>query len=327
MKELIWMRAVVNLSHRKTLLLQTAANLRRLSISRLLMKDDEHEKSVLKLNEEKEVEVKKTTKTAGNKEAFEKLDALLKSMIHDEPPSTKISKLVLSKPLSDKKVEKRKQQKEVRKEAKLLGLDENLLSATKAVARSLDVEDEKKIELELLKRLLSQSDDAADAKTQEKSISDIIHGMKIEKQEETAAESRAQQVKHHLARTSMSKGKFLQRRDRSEDVELQASQGVDLFGGTHLKIFDENLKVCESDLTTWNKVKNNELRRIVTHPPSNIWEQMILWTDQDKLWKFPINNEQGMNEEFGTYFTDHIFLEKHLEPWCPKKVQLDILWN
>lgn len=45
----------------------------------------------------------------------------------------------------------------------------------------------------------------------------------------------------------------------------------------------------------------------------------MLWTDQGKLWKFPIDNEQGLDEEARISFTEHIFLDKHLEPWCPKK--------
>lgn len=46
---------------------------------------------------------------------------------------------------------------------------------------------------------------------------------------------------------------------------------------------------------------------------------MALWTDQGKLWKFPIDNEQGLDKESNVYFTDHIFTEQYLEDWCPKK--------
>lgn len=46
---------------------------------------------------------------------------------------------------------------------------------------------------------------------------------------------------------------------------------------------------------------------------------MILWTEQGKLWKFPIDNEQGLDEEKKVYFADHVFLEQHLESWCPKR--------
>lgn len=48
-------------------------------------------------------------------------------------------------------------------------------------------------------------------------------------------------------------------------------------------------------------------------------EKMILWTDQGKIWKFPIDNEQGMDVEKQTDFTEHIMLDMHLEGWCPTK--------
>lgn len=46
---------------------------------------------------------------------------------------------------------------------------------------------------------------------------------------------------------------------------------------------------------------------------------MIMWTDQGKAWKFPIDNEQGMDEEKQTDFTEHVMLEMHLENWCPTR--------
>jgi small subunit ribosomal protein S31 len=46
---------------------------------------------------------------------------------------------------------------------------------------------------------------------------------------------------------------------------------------------------------------------------------MILWTDQGKIWKFPIDNEQGMDVEKQTDFTEHVLLEMYIEDWCPKK--------
>jgi small subunit ribosomal protein S31 len=44
---------------------------------------------------------------------------------------------------------------------------------------------------------------------------------------------------------------------------------------------------------------------------------MIMWTEQGKVWKFPINNEQGLDEEFQTDFSEHVLLEMYLEDWCP----------
>jgi small subunit ribosomal protein S31 len=45
---------------------------------------------------------------------------------------------------------------------------------------------------------------------------------------------------------------------------------------------------------------------------------MIRWTEEGKLWKFPINNEQGWEEEIETDFSEHVLLEMHLEGWCPE---------
>lgn len=44
---------------------------------------------------------------------------------------------------------------------------------------------------------------------------------------------------------------------------------------------------------------------------------MIQWTEQGKLWRFPIDNEQGWEAEAQVSFADHVFLEAHLEGWCP----------
>lgn len=35
--------------------------------------------------------------------------------------------------------------------------------------------------------------------------------------------------------------------------------------------------------------------------------------------KFDALNELGMDDEAKNYFTEHVFLEKHLESWCPTK--------
>ncbi len=70
---------------------------------------------------------------------------------------------------------------------------------------------------------------------------------------------------------------------------------VDLFGGKPLNIFTNATDLQDSPdiLSTWNHLQNRELKLAVTHPPRNYFEKMALWTEQGKLWKFPIDNEQG----------------------------------
>jgi small subunit ribosomal protein S31 len=75
----------------------------------------------------------------------------------------------------------------------------------------------------------------------------------------------------------------------------------------------------EDPLKTWQKLQERELKLAVTHPPGNYFEKMIMWTEQEKVWKFPIDNEQGLEEEKNTDFSEHIMLEVHLEGWCPTK--------
>lgn len=44
----------------------------------------------------------------------------------------------------------------------------------------------------------------------------------------------------------------------------------------------------------WEKYEQDELNRISSIPPRNAFEEMIQWTKDGILWKFPIDNEQGL---------------------------------
>lgn len=70
---------------------------------------------------------------------------------------------------------------------------------------------------------------------------------------------------------------------------------VNLFGEKPLGIFKSDMQLNESVdiLSTWSYLQARELKLAVTHPPSNYFQKMALWTEQGKLWKFPIDNEQG----------------------------------
>lgn len=76
---------------------------------------------------------------------------------------------------------------------------------------------------------------------------------------------------------------------------------INLFDGKPLGIFtssklkpDEFPAENQPKLNTWDSLYERELKLAVTHPPKNGFEEMILWTEQGKLWKFPIDNEQGI---------------------------------
>jgi len=127
---------------------------------------------------------------------------------------------------------------------------------------------------------------------------------------------------------------------------------VDIFGAPPLGIFSPTKTdyVPESELpklSMWDALEAKELKLAVTHPPRNGFEEMILWTEQGKLWKFPIDNEcgkivlpslivivkwpmagwivfilwwfAGFTEEAKSEFHEHIFLEPVMDSWCPKQ--------
>ncbi|KAF6029598.1 mRpS31 [Bugula neritina] len=50
---------------------------------------------------------------------------------------------------------------------------------------------------------------------------------------------------------------------------------------------------------TWKKQFETQLEESKFFP-HNAFEEMIQWTEEGKLWKFPIDNEQGMDEEHNT---------------------------
>lgn len=122
----------------------------------------------------------------------------------------------------------------------------------------------------------------------------------------------------------------------------EKEQAANLFDGKRLGIFSEKIKK-ENDppmLSTWEALERKELKMLVTHPPENIFQEMIQWTERGLLWKFPIDNEQGnkfnfikfnvffkiffefflgLEAEQSVHFSEHVFLERHLKGWCPKK--------
>lgn len=104
-----------------------------------------------------------------------------------------------------------------------------------------------------------------------------------------------------------------------KDFRFHLNNGsVNLFGDKGLNLFKES--VFKDDLffcSTWNDLERKELKIHITHPPANYFEEHILLTEQGKYWEFPINNEQGIEDHVD--FSDHVFLEQHLQGWCPTK--------
>ncbi|XP_061193401.1 small ribosomal subunit protein mS31-like [Saccostrea echinata] len=85
-----------------------------------------------------------------------------------------------------------------------------------------------------------------------------------------------------------------------------------------LKIWSkEDLKKPEPQDPTdnlWYQLEREEHERLVNNRvPYNGFEEMIQLTKQGKMWHYPIDNEQGIEEEKDVSFADHVFLDDLLK--------------
>ncbi|KAF5272911.1 hypothetical protein FQR65_LT04840 [Abscondita terminalis] len=152
--------------------------------------------------------------------------------------------------------------------------------------------------------------------------------MQIDREVKKVDTSRAEQVRRMLknteTKTSSSPQPDVKKKKPRPQVRssIVMDEHVNLYTEERLGIFNpEEVRAWPDQCMnkTWETLYQRELQLSVTHPPANYFQQMILWTNQGKVWKFPIDNEQDLDEEKKVYFTEHIFLEKHLEGWCPMK--------
>ncbi|KAI9588096.1 28S ribosomal protein S31, mitochondrial isoform X1 [Glossina fuscipes] len=204
----------------------------------------------------------------------------------------------------------------------------DIFVAAKKVASLLDESKQKQTESELLTKLLGHKQMASKDPTNgesDLSLSELIVGMKIDRsrKQEDVVYSRSDYVKRSIAAKQQQGNRWEKRKPTSSSKrEAEVFTGsVNLFGMKSMGIFDQpgNLKVSPDMLKTWFDLQQRSLKLHVSHPPANYYEKMALWTEQGKLWRFPIDNEQDWDDERDVDFSEHIFLEQHLESWCPKQ--------
>ncbi|KAK0163935.1 hypothetical protein PV328_002619 [Microctonus aethiopoides] len=206
-------------------------------------------------------------------------------------------------------------------------LEEKLKSAAKNAAVSLGG-DVQKTEAELLDKIFSAGtptsvpeDSANSSKPSSKSsLSDLFSGMKIDSTpQKTSLSSEGIQMSRRSKVEELAR-KFQKINTYSARQKPTSYSAGNLYAGTPLNIFKPVTKSSDDELTlkTWELLEKKELDLMMLHPPSNIIEEMIQWTDKGLLWKFPIDNEIGMDEEQNIHFSEHVFMDRHLRGWCPK---------
>lgn len=224
---------------------------------------------------------------------------------------------------------RRKQKDEI--EVKTEKIEESITKAAGDVAQAIGG-DVQQTEAELLSRVLGKINQTST------NLSDLLIGMKIDRTKETndmaRNDIRGQQVKRVVNKSmkDVSQTRYVQRkaqktsRSQEEDGEnrlkrvspIQATT-VNIFSGEPLGIFKSKEENYGTKLDVWEKLKQHELTLAISQPPSNYFQKMVLWTEQGKVWQFPIDNEQGLEAEKSVHFSEHVFLDAHLEGWCPKK--------
>lgn len=89
------------------------------------------------------------------------------------------------------------------------------------------------------------------------------------------------------------------------------------FGNSDMFSYATSLKEHPKDptkiLPIWDALEQNDLKNLPLRLPLNGFQEMIQLTEQGKLWRYPIDNEQGLEAEQKVPFEDHVFLDHLLE--------------
>jgi len=290
-------------------------------------------------------DVKKDSEEKVNsKENLKRKEAISKQLI-EQILSMKVSvgpkeageKLNLARPTWNEKQARIKEMKKIEKEKEEASrdpdLESSIVSAVKDVASNLggDVE---KTESELLQKLRSHKANTEEIKSGV-SLGDLFTGLKIDRVRPASQAKVRDQLRGNFPdQLSDDVGGRFPSGSRNRDAPLRRSSRVsledamrsdmDLFGAPPLNIFSKKVTVDEAKpldfpvLKTWDDCEMRELELSVTHPFANAFEEHIKWTKDGILWKFPINNEQGIDEEAKVGFHEHVFLEDLISDF-PKK--------
>ncbi|KAL4716824.1 hypothetical protein ACJJTC_012635 [Scirpophaga incertulas] len=258
----------------------------------------------------------KDMKQRSSDSSKEKIQDLLKLMLSE----SKISE----KEYRDKFVTAPEKPPKVKKESGVIEtktekIEESITKAAGEVAQALGG-DIKQTESELLSKVLGKINKSST------SLSDILIGMKVDRSKETdePQPTRGQQVRRIVDKARDLPTMRYQTKNTRETKpwsmkNVQETISVSLHSNDSLGIFTSKEANYGTQLDVWETLQERQLTLATTQPPTNYFEKMIQWTEQGKVWKFPINNEQGLEQEQNVHFSEHVFLDAHLEGWCPTR--------
>ncbi|XP_006818205.1 small ribosomal subunit protein mS31-like [Saccoglossus kowalevskii] len=213
-----------------------------------------------------------------------------------------------------------------------------LLNAAQSVAESLPG-DARKTKSDLLKQLQRHEDATEAGQRGEKTqISDLMSGLKVEKQAPAKPDWESQKREFGIHEVMDLDSDDVMGRDHG-NVRSHVQDNVDeettkhpyrrqrrrtLFDRKRLNIFNPVLdkiedQVDEKPISIWDVEAEKQLHALETSPIRNGFDEMIQWTKEGKLWRYPIDNEQGLEEEQNVGFHEHVFLDHELKTGFPKK--------
>uniref|UniRef100_A0A146M7M0 Small ribosomal subunit protein mS31 n=1 Tax=Lygus hesperus TaxID=30085 RepID=A0A146M7M0_LYGHE len=247
-----------------------------------------------------------------------KLNSLLQTIINDESLVKEETKSSVTAPRPMFREKKAKERSE-------RNLGEKIVTASAEVAQTIEGDRERN-QAELLKKVVERDEQMKKSilkAARNSTLSLLLAELNVDKDQQPSRPSTRPAMRESggsFSRADLMRSKSGYQMPRRKSGEAAHSESVDLYQGRPLGIFNPNTEYAEGPkIPAWDQCTARELKLTFTHPPRNIWEQMIVWTEKGMLWKFPIDNEQGLDHEQEVSFVDHVFLDVHLEDWCPKR--------
>ncbi|CAL1283586.1 unnamed protein product [Larinioides sclopetarius] len=180
--------------------------------------------------------------------------------------------------------------------------NKNFMSSVKDIAAT--VADGSAPRSKLAERLLRISTEGKSSSLK-RPMGELVKGMKIEKQ---APEGR---------RKKEFESKDDQRRESRPPMPPKAR--INIFDAAPLNIFEvAEETTIDTKKTVWQTLEEKNLKLLTQFAPANGFEEMIMWTEQGKHWKFPIDNQTELAGEENVGFHEHVFLEQHLHGFPTK---------
>ncbi|KAF2363989.1 Mitochondrial 28S ribosomal protein S31 [Trinorchestia longiramus] len=246
-----------------------------------------------------------------------------KKIASPEEVKSKLSSLLSSLKVANRVSDDRKELQLATHELKRVRKPEGLKAAKQVARQKVQA-----VGVKMAKAVESVVEEVGGGEQTEKELLESLRRVRSDGTESSSPEVQqsaeaAGKLKSALSNLSVEKRSSKHTTRRSVSILSSPS----LFGAEPLNIFppmDDNSVTPSRPtplLPTWEAQVARDLRICLARPPDSHFQELINWTEQGKIWQFPVNNELGMDaeEEAKVGFQDHIFLERHLSPWCPKK--------